>query len=131
MMDEKYHDELLEHFMKIRKKNDLHTNKISSTKDEETDLANNIFGNYKKLPILVEETIPKLQDVIIDGLKEAQNLTESVEQIANNLKKFNETSASDEDKYSRNKISETTNNIFEIAIINIKKFFTELSRIFI
>ncbi|XP_012223139.1 repetitive organellar protein [Linepithema humile] len=130
MIDTKYHDELLEHFIKIHKKNDLYTNKISSTKYEETDknLENNIL---KKLPILVEETIPKLQNVIIDGLEEAQNLTESVEQLVNNLKESNKTLESDEDKYSRNQISETTSNAFKIAIINVKKFFDGISRIFI
>jgi len=134
MMNKKYHDELLEKFIKTRKNDDLYTNKISSTKYEETDknLENNILESYKKLPSLVKETIPKLQNVIIDGLEEAQNLTESVEQFVNNLEEFDETLASDEDKYrmKRNKISETTSNAFKVVIMNIKKVFADISRIF-
>lgn len=119
--DEKIHDDLLEDFVKIRK------NVITSTNNEGNNesLGNSVAKSDKKSPSFMEETIPKLQDVIMDGLEKAKDLTEPVEQFVDHFEEnFNETSAMDEETSSTNKTSGDTDDAFHHAITNIKKFFT-------
>ncbi|XP_014468085.1 PREDICTED: uncharacterized protein LOC106741036 [Dinoponera quadriceps] len=119
--DGKIYGDFLEDLVKSQKKY------IISTEDKGNNesLENGITKSDKKLPSFMEETIPKLQGVIIDGLEKAKDLTDSVEQFVNNFEEnFNETSVADEETSSTNKISESTDNPFHLAIMNIKKLFT-------
>ncbi|XP_032682541.1 uncharacterized protein LOC116849473 [Odontomachus brunneus] len=114
-------DDLLEDFAKSRK------NVITSTGNQGNNesLENTIAKSDKKMPSFMEETIPNLQRVIVDGLEKAKDLTESVEQFVDHFEEdFNETLATDEETSSTNKTSESTSNPFHLAIINLKKLFT-------
>lgn len=102
-------------------------NDITSTENEKNSGSskNSITKSDKKSPSFIEETIPKLQNVIIDGLEKAKDLTESVEQFVDNFEEnFNKTSAANEETSSTNETSGITDNPFHLAITNIKKLFT-------
>lgn len=119
--DGRIHNDLLEDFAKSRK------NVITSTGNQGNNesLGNSIAKSDKKLPFFMEETIPKLQRVIVDGLEKTKNLTESVEQFVDHFEEnFNETSATGEKTSSTNKTSRSTDNPFHLTIINMKKLFT-------
>lgn len=132
-IDKKYRDDLLEDFIKARKKNYLYNNKILFMKNKEKDksLKSNNLKNDEKLPSFTEKITPKLQNAVIDGLENMQNTTESVEPFIDNFQeKCNETVLiSDKEKHLKNKTSETIGNPFHIAIINIKKMIAFLSKI--
>lgn len=132
-IDKRNRDNLLEDFIRARKKNYLYNNKILFMKNKEKDksLKNNNLRNDEKLPSVTKKVTPKLQNAIIDGLENTQNTTESVESFIDNFQeKYNETVLmSDEEKHLKNKTSETIYNPFHVAIINIKKIIAFLSKI--
>lgn len=129
-------DNLLEDFIKARKKIYLYNNKILVMKNKENDksLRNNTLKSDEKLSFFKKEIIPKSQRAIINGLENTQNLTESVKLFIDNFEeKYNETVLASEEKHLKNKTSETTGNLFHVAIMNIKKliaFLSEISQIF-
>ncbi|XP_053978054.1 uncharacterized protein LOC128875998 [Hylaeus volcanicus] len=83
------------------------------------------------LSSFVEESIPKLQNVVVDGLEKAKNLTGTVERLIENLdKNFNEASEANVPTNSTDLESiGVARNTFHSAIINVKKFFTLLTGI--
>ncbi|XP_076630428.1 uncharacterized protein LOC143346320 [Colletes latitarsis] len=94
----------------------------------------NVGGNGNEdrgLPSFIEGSIPKLENVVIDGLETAKNFTGSVERLIENLdKNFNETSESSEQSDSVNsELTATDHNAFYNAITNVKKFFMFLGGI--
>lgn len=134
-IDKRNRDNLLEDFIRARKKNYLYNNKILFMKNKEKDksLKNNNLKNDEKLPSDTERVIPKLQNAIIDGLESTQNTTESVEPFIDNFQeKYNKTVLiSDEEKHLKNKTSETIDNPFHVAIIKkIIAFLSKISQIF-
>ncbi|EFN87650.1 uncharacterized protein LOC105192559 [Harpegnathos saltator] len=117
----KNHDDLPENIAKSEK-NDI---TFAENRGNDESLENSITQSDKKLVSFVEKTIPKLQGVILDGVENAKDLTESVEKLVSNFKEsFNETLMEDEETSSINKTSESIDNAFHFAIMNIKKFFT-------
>lgn len=125
-------DNLLEDFMKARKKNYLYNNKILVVKNKEKDksLKSNILKSDEKLSFVKKEIIPKSQRTIINGLENTQNLTEPVKLFVDNFEeKYNKTVLASEEKHLKNKTSETTENLFHIAIMSIKKLIAFLSEI--
>lgn len=132
-VNKRTHDNLLEDFIRARKKNYLYNNKILVMKNKKKDknLKTNILKSNEKLPFFTKEIIPKSQNAIMNGLENTQNLTKSVKLIIDNFEeKYNDTILTlDEEKHLKNKTSETTGNLYHVAIINIKNFFAFLSEI--
>lgn len=105
------------------------------TKKENINKKKNIRKNKKtnqdSLSSLVAAGVPKLENVVVDSLKKAQNITGSVEELIENLDdKYNNTLYSEQ----QNNSTETETNgvsqyIFDNAIMNVKKFFILLSGI--
>ncbi|CAL7938163.1 unnamed protein product [Xylocopa violacea] len=83
------------------------------------------------LASLIEKSIPKLGNVVVDGLKKAQNFTGSVEQLIENLDEdYNKTMKEDQQRNSTDSASmNPAKNAFHSAIMNVKKFFILLSGI--
>ncbi|XP_015430173.1 PREDICTED: uncharacterized protein LOC107186750 [Dufourea novaeangliae] len=78
------------------------------------------------LPSFIEGSIPKLQNVVIDGLKKAQNLTGSVERLIDDLdEKFNNETSNTTDRTGSvdSEPNAVTQNAFHHAIMNVKKVF--------
>ncbi|XP_076166235.1 uncharacterized protein LOC143146109 [Ptiloglossa arizonensis] len=83
-------------------------------------------GNEDRgLSAFIKGSIPKLQDVVVDGLKRAQNFTGTVERLIENTdEKFNQTSDDNEENNSADsKPIDTGTSAFRDAIKNVKKFF--------
>ncbi|XP_012143990.2 uncharacterized protein LOC100877442 [Megachile rotundata] len=87
-------------------------------------------GN-RGLPSLIQESIPSLQNIVIDGLQKAQNFTSSVEQLVENLdEKFDEaTESGEENNWDDSKSTKVSHHLFRNAITNVKKFFALLGGI--
>lgn len=78
----------------------------------------------------LQGSIPRLQNVVVDGLKKAQGMTNSMEQLIENVNELNETSESSEERDSVDSGSpNATQNTFHNAIMQVKKFFMFLSGI--
>ncbi|XP_012281544.1 uncharacterized protein LOC105700352 [Orussus abietinus] len=79
----------------------------------------------------LEDTIGKVEDAITGGLKKAENLSESVEQLVNDFDKLNEElewkRAVGRTLTSDSKLS--TRTVFSDILDNVKRFFTLLSGI--
>lgn len=132
-INERNRDNLLEDFIRARKKNYLYNNKILFMKNKEKakSLKNNILKSDEKLPPFTKKIIPKSQSAIINDLENTQNLTESVKPFIDNFEeKYNETILTSNKKRDlKSKTFEVTDNLFHVAIINIKKFIAYLSEI--
>lgn len=132
-INERNRDNLLEDFIRTRKKNYLYNNKILFIKNKEKakSLKTNILKSDEKLPPFTKKIIPKSQSAIINDLENMQNFTEPVKSFTDNFEeKYNETVlTSNEERDLRSKTSEVTGNLLQIAIINIKKFIAYLSEI--
>lgn len=119
------HDDLFKEFVKSRKEDD-----ITSTENEESNesLENSILKSNRELPPFMEETIPKLEDVIINSLEKAKNITESMKPLINNFEKnINKTLTANEETSSINKTSESSGSPFYLMIMNIKALFNMLT----
>ncbi|XP_076759081.1 uncharacterized protein LOC143428242 [Xylocopa sonorina] len=101
---------------------------------ENINKRKNVRRNKKDdngLASLIEKSIPKLGNVVVDGLKKAQNFTGSVEQLIENLDgEYNKTLEGDQQRNSTDSASvNPAENAFHNAIMNVKKFFILLGGI--
>ncbi|XP_026674179.1 uncharacterized protein LOC108630521 [Ceratina calcarata] len=79
------------------------------------------------LPSLIERSIPKLESVLVDGLKKAENLTGSMKHLIENLdENYNKTIKREQPKSTAKSI-DAVPNTFKRAIKSVKKFFMLLS----
>ncbi|XP_031843098.2 uncharacterized protein LOC116431589 isoform X1 [Nomia melanderi] len=83
------------------------------------------------LPSFIEGSIPRMEIVVVDGLKKAQNVTGSVERLIDDLDdRFNETMSDEDRRGSADDESiGITQRAFRTAITNVQKFFTILTGI--
>ncbi|XP_024224259.1 uncharacterized protein LOC100740391 isoform X2 [Bombus impatiens] len=92
----------------------------------------NIKRNKKDddgLSSLLQKSIPKLGNVVVNGLNKAENFTGSVEQLILNLdEKYNKT-LKDEPRGNSTMSVDPDQSIFHNAIVNVKKFFILLNGI--
>lgn len=130
------HDDVLEDFTEAHRKNNLDTNEISffmKNKGKDKNAENNILKSHSELLSLPEEPIPIWENLIISSEK-TEDLTKSVEQFVDNSGEkvlSKEMFALDEDKYSKNEISETNSNDLNIGFIQkLFAFLSEVPRIF-
>lgn len=82
------------------------------------------------LSSLIEKSIPKIGNVVIDGLNKAENFTGSVEQLIKNLdENYNRTiEKGDRERDSTGTRSiDPAQNVFRNAITNVRKFFMLLN----
>ncbi|XP_003250264.2 uncharacterized protein LOC100576569 [Apis mellifera] len=93
----------------------------------------NVRRNKKEddgLSSLIEKSLPKIGNVVIDGLNKAENFTGSVEQLIKNLdENYNRTIGKEDrerDSTSTRSI-DPAQNVFRNAITNVKKFFMLLN----
>ncbi|XP_076295138.1 uncharacterized protein LOC143216182 [Lasioglossum baleicum] len=86
-------------------------------------------GGKEDLPSLIEGSIPKVENVVVDSLRKAENLTGTVEQLFDDLEtRFDETTSA-EDLQVDDKSTGITGYAFHSAIRNAKKFFMMLAGI--
>ncbi|XP_071866502.1 uncharacterized protein isoform X2 [Bombus fervidus] len=92
----------------------------------------NIKRNKKDddgLSSLLQKSIPKLGNVVVNGLNKAENFTGSVEQLIMNLdEKYNKT-LKEEPRGNSTMSVDPGQSIFHNAIVNVKKFFILLNGI--
>lgn len=114
----KNRNDLLEDFIKARKKNNLHDNEASSLKNEKKNeiMSLNNISNSKKL---LQKAIPK-----------QKNMEYVQEFVDNSGENFNDTLAPDEDKYYRNRTSETGNTSYTAIMKDFFAFLSKISQIF-
>ncbi|KAK1125063.1 hypothetical protein K0M31_006401 [Melipona bicolor] len=92
---------------------------------------NNERNNDDGLSSLLQRSIPKLGNVVVNGLNKAENFTGSVERLIMNLdEKYNKTLKEEQrrDSASTGSIG-STQNVLHNAVANIKKIFILLGGI--
>ncbi|XP_076650274.1 uncharacterized protein LOC143357639 [Halictus rubicundus] len=86
-------------------------------------------GGKEDLPSLIENSIPKVENVVVDSLRKAENLTGTVEQLINDLEDRFDEATSAEDLQVDEQSTGITCHAFRSAITNAKKFFMMLAGI--
>lgn len=91
----------------------------------------NVRRNKKEddgLSSLIEKSLPKIGNVVIDGLNKAENFTGSVEQLIKNLdENYNRTIAKGDQERNSTRSIDPAQNVFRNAITNVRKFFMLLN----
>ena len=110
---------------KYTRKENLVANYIKERKNLEKS------SNDRGLPSFIEGNIPKLENVVVDGMEKVQNLTGSVEQLVEDLnEEFDETSNNDEQPdYTNAASTGIAQHAFQHAIMGVQKIFALLSGI--
>ena len=105
--------------------------KFSTTRRNASKRKNIKRNNDDGLSSLLQRSIPKLGNVVMNGLNKAENFTGSVERLIMNLdEKYNKTLKEEQrrDSTSTRSIG-PTQNVLHNAVANVKKIFILLSGI--